>query len=121
MASALATALAMLLAGSGCGSEDKASPEAGPFDAASPRVDLCDAFTGVGTACAAASPLACFPMCEAGGCFCGDTPDGPRWGCVTDRSCEPSCAPIDDACTTDASGQPAADAGPESSTDATSE
>ncbi len=108
---ALATAAGALLASApvagallgataieGCGGDDTASPEAGPADAEPPVVDLCDAFTGVGTACPTAGPLVCFPMCDSGGCFCKSTPDGPRWGCVTDTSCQPACAPIDDAC-----------------------
>jgi hypothetical protein len=82
----------------GCGGDGTTSPEGGPADAEPPAADLCDAFTGVGTACPTAGPLVCFPMCEAGGCFCKSTPDGPRWGCVTDTSCEPACAPLDDAC-----------------------
>ena len=112
-------ALALWLAAAGCHSDEAAAPaEGGLADARAAAVDLCDAFTGVGTACPAAGPQICFPMCEAGGCFCSDTADGPRWGCVTDRSCEPPCAPLDDACASDASGAPPADTGPESSADA---
>jgi hypothetical protein len=86
-----------LLASLGCGGDHTTSVDAA-VDAPAP-IDLCDAFTGVGTSCPGASPLVCFPMCEAGGCFCRETPDGPQWACVTDRSCEPTCAPIDeDAC-----------------------
>jgi hypothetical protein len=98
---AAAPAAASLLAAiaiEGCGGDDTAAPEAGPADAEPPAVDLCDAFSGVGTACPTAGPLVCFPMCDSGGCFCKSTPDGPRWGCVTDTSCQPACAPIDDAC-----------------------
>jgi hypothetical protein len=89
---------ALSAAAAGCGSHDSASPEGGLADAQAPVFDLCDAFTGAGTACLAASPLICFPMCDSGGCFCKSTPDGPQWGCVTDTSCEPTCAPLDDAC-----------------------
>jgi hypothetical protein len=90
-----------LLACPGCGGDGTASAEAGAIDAKAP-IDFCDAFTGVGTACPGASPLVCFPMCEAGGCFCRETPEGPRWGCVTDRSCEQACAPLEeDACAGD--------------------
>jgi hypothetical protein len=106
-AGAAALAAAALLAATameGCGGDDTASPEAGPADAEPPALDLCDAFTGVGTACPTAGPLVCFPMCDSGGCFCKSTPDGPRWGCVTDTSCQPACAPIDDACTAPPTG-----------------
>jgi len=67
-------------------------------DASAPGVDLCDAFTGVDTACPIASPTRCFPDCDAGGCYCRATEAGPRWACVTDLSCMPSCAPIEDGC-----------------------
>jgi hypothetical protein len=63
--------------------------------------DLCDAFTTVGSSCPAASPLLCFPMCDAGGCSCRESPRGPEWACVTDVSCLPPCAPIDDGCAPD--------------------
>ncbi len=99
---ALAATLWLVLAAMGCAGSDHGSPEGGGADAQSGALDLCDAFTGVGTACPRAGPLVCFPMCEAGGCLCGDTPDGPQWSCVTDRSCEQVCAPIDDACASDA-------------------
>jgi hypothetical protein len=98
---AAALTAALGLAALGCGGDDNTSPEAGPSDATSAAFDLCDAFTGVDTACPVASPFVCFPMCEAGGCFCSATPEGPRWGCVTDKSCEQVCAPIDDACASD--------------------
>jgi hypothetical protein len=83
-----------------CSGNEQTTAADGGGDAA--PLDLCDAFTGVGTACPRAGPLVCFPMCEAGGCFCSETPDGPQWSCVTDRSCEQVCAPIDDACADDA-------------------
>src|SRR5450432_182341 len=114
-------AMAVCLVAAGCHSEEAAPPEGGVADAAAPSFDLCDAFTGVGTACAAASPRICFPMCEAGGCFCSNTADGPRWGCVTDRSCEPACAPLDDACASDAGAVPPADARLEPAGDSGSE
>jgi hypothetical protein len=93
----------------GCGGNKATSPDAGIVDAAG-SVDLCDldAFTGVGTACPVASPVVCFPMCEAGGCSCDETPDGPRWSCVTDLSCQAACAPTDDACAADAGAADAA-------------
>ncbi len=108
LAAALVTAtlaLAPATAAIGCGSGDAASAEAGPSDAQAPLLDLCDAFTGVGTTCPVASPIVCFPMCEAGGCFCSETPDGARWSCVTDTSCEQVCAPIDDACAAEAASE----------------
>ncbi len=85
--------------GLGCSSTGNApSEDAGVEDAGAPLFDLCDAFTSVGSACPTASPVRCFPLCEAGGCYCGQTAEGPRWNCVTDVSCQPACAPIDDAC-----------------------
>ncbi|HTB75673.1 MAG TPA: hypothetical protein VK762_20620 [Polyangiaceae bacterium] len=109
LCAAALTSLASL-ACAGCANHDSTEAEAGPADAQAP-FDLCDAFTGVGTACPGASPLVCFPMCEAGGCSCSESPDGPRWGCVTDVSCQPSCAPIEgDACDETSTGM----AGPDS-------
>jgi hypothetical protein len=107
---ALGGALAVLgllgACSNGTGSE---APEAGsppdgalvPRDGGSAAPTPCDpdAFTGVGTACPVVSPVLCFPVCEAGGCLCEQTPDGPRWRCILDNSCLPACAPIDDACT----------------------
>ncbi len=77
------------------------SGEGGALDGgtdAGEAFDLCDAFTTVGSACPTASPTRCFPMCDAGGCFCRATAGGPQWACTTDLSCLPPCAPIDDAC-----------------------
>ena len=110
MAAAVALAVCLTFTAllPGCAKND-AGADGGPTDAEPPVIDLCDAFTGVGSTCPLASPVVCFPMCEAGGCSCSDTPDGPRWGCVTDRSCEQVCAPIDDACATD---EGSTDAGP---------
>jgi hypothetical protein len=102
----------LALACAGCGGDHAASTEAGPADAQAP-IDICDAFTGVGTACPAASPRVCFPMCEAGGCFCSETADGPVWGCVTDRSCEQACAPLDE----DACAEASPGTGPESASE----
>jgi hypothetical protein len=61
-------------------------------------VTICDEFTEAGARCSLAGPFVCFPMCEAGGCSCRPTADGPRWGCTTDLSCVPDCGPIDDSC-----------------------
>jgi hypothetical protein len=104
VASLVFLTLAIASASLGCGGDHAEAAEAGPEDATA-AVNVCDidAFTGVGTACPAPSALVCFPQCEAGGCSCQATPDGPRWACVTDRSCLPSCAPIDDACAAEAS------------------
>jgi hypothetical protein len=89
--------------GLGCSETTASVVDASPLDAAL-APDPCDpdAFTGVGSACPAASPLRCFPLCEAGGCSCNETDNGPRWACVTDLSCLPQCAPLDDACASDA-------------------
>ena len=82
------------LAALACVNEPAAPAEAGPSDAEAPALDLCDAFTGAGTACPLAGPLVCFPYCD-GGCSCGVTAGGPKWACVTDLSCTPACSPID--------------------------
>jgi hypothetical protein len=74
-----------------------ASPDGGA-DAAVSVIDVCDAFTGVDTACPLPSPVRCFAACDAGGCFCRPTPAGARWACVTDLSCVPDCGPLDDGC-----------------------
>src|SRR5579859_6600594 len=62
---------------------------------------ICAEFTEAGAACSRVSPVRCFAECVTGGCSCTATPAGPRWTCITDLSCVPDCAPIDDAC-----GQP---------------
>ena len=69
-------------------------------DATYRAVDVCDAFTAVGSVVSRplASPVRCFPLCEVGGCSCRPTSAGPRWTCETDLSCIPDCGPIDDAC-----------------------
>lgn len=93
---ALAPALAL-----SCNRTGGDSGEGGANDGgtdAGEAFDLCDAFTTVGSACPSASPTRCFPMCDAGGCFCRATAGGPQWACTTDLSCLPPCAPIDDAC-----------------------
>jgi len=71
---------------------------AGPDDAAEPLI--CTQFTAAGSPCPTASPVLCFQECEAGGCTCRAMPGGPRWVCVTDLSCVPDCAPVDDGCST---------------------
>jgi hypothetical protein len=64
---------------------------------------ICDEFTEAGAPCPGASPLRCFPLCDAGGCYCRVTPGGgPHWVCVTDTTCLPDCAPIDPTCGSDA-------------------
>jgi len=93
---ALHVAIVLAIASAAC-SRGGAVADAGE-DGATPLLDICDAFTEVGTACPLASPVRCFPECEAGGCFCRATSEGPRWACETDLSCVPDCAPIDDAC-----------------------
>ena len=74
-----------------------ASPDGGA-DAPVSVIDVCDAFTGVDTACPLASPVRCFAACDSGGCSCRPTPAGARWACETDLSCVPDCGPLDDGC-----------------------
>ncbi len=85
----------LTLTAAGCGADDSAAPEAQePSDAQAPSADPRSPrplSRGSAPCCPAASPLVCFPMCEAGGCSCSATPNGPRWSCVTDRSCEQVC------------------------------
>jgi hypothetical protein len=61
---------------------------------------LCDEFTEAGAPCPGVSALRCFPLCDAGGCYCRLTPGGggPRWVCVNDTTCLPDCAPVDPEC-----------------------
>jgi hypothetical protein len=70
----------------------------GGEDAGVVVIDICDAFTEVAAACPLPSSIRCFPLCEAGGCFCRPTAQGPRWECETDLSCVPDCAPVDYPC-----------------------
>jgi hypothetical protein len=85
-------------------------------DAAEPAI--CLEFTEAGAPCSPASPVRCFAECEAGGCYCTATPDGPRWTCQSDLSCVSDCGPLEDGCGTtifgdDASGDDGAgDDGP---------
>jgi hypothetical protein len=80
----------------GCSTSGEAS-DAGA-DASVVVIDVCDAFTGVGTACPLESPVRCFPACEASGCYCRASTKGAVWECVTDLSCVPDCGPLDDGC-----------------------
>jgi hypothetical protein len=66
-------------------------------DASEPPI--CMEFTEPGSPCSAPSPVRCFPECEAGGCYCSATAQGPRWTCQSDLSCLADCAPLDDGCT----------------------
>ncbi len=86
------------LGAAGCtGGDSGSSSDAG--DATIEATDICSMFTDAGDPCPQASPTRCFPLCEAGGCYCQvSMGGGPRWKCVTDLSCIPDCAPIDDAC-----------------------
>ena len=97
----LAAVGALATMSASCGADDHATTDGGALEAAMQAPDPCDldAFTGAGMPCGTASPLVCFPECEAGGCSCVETTAGPRWSCVTDLSCLPACAPIDDGCT----------------------
>jgi hypothetical protein len=65
-------------------------------DAAEPLI--CTEFTAPGSPCSTPSPVRCFPECEAGGCSCTATAQGPRWTCESDLSCLADCAPLDDGC-----------------------
>jgi hypothetical protein len=60
--------------------------------------EICTEFTEAGAPCSRVSPVRCFAECTTGGCSCQTTPAGPRWTCVTDLSCVPDCAPVDEAC-----------------------
>jgi hypothetical protein len=95
---ALPLGVVLALGSAACSRNNAAADDGGIDDAAATVIDICDAFTGVGTSCPLASPVQCFPECEAGGCFCRPTATGPQWACETDLSCIPDCAPIDDAC-----------------------
>jgi len=101
--------LGVMRLSSGCSSSSP--PGDGGADATSPPGDsasgdattICDEFTEAGALCPGASALRCFPICDAGGCFCRLTPGGgPRWVCVTDTTCLPDCAPVDPTCASDA-------------------
>jgi hypothetical protein len=60
---------------------------------------ICDEFTEAGAPCLGPSALRCFPLCDTGGYYCRATPGGgAHWVCVTDTTCLPDCAPIDEAC-----------------------
>jgi hypothetical protein len=96
-----------------CKSDSEASDAGGTGDASTETGTICDEFTAAGEACAVASPIACFPMCEAGGCFCTVKPGvGPRWVCVTDTTCLPDCAPLDESCGPQADGGADGEAAP---------
>jgi hypothetical protein len=93
------TACVSASAGDGGEAGDEAAGDnqgIGPSDAGEPVI--CTEFTEAGEPCAVPSPVRCFPECEAGGCSCTATADGPRWRCLSDFSCMPDCAPIDDGC-----------------------
>jgi hypothetical protein len=79
------------------GASDATTGEGGD-DAAEPLI--CMEFTEAGAPCSAPSPVRCFAECEAGGCYCRATPQGPRWTCESDLSCLADCAPLDDGCAT---------------------
>jgi len=93
------SSIALSLESAGChGNESDGGEDVVAEDVIVDVVTVCDDFTEAGAPCSMASPLVCFPMCEAGGCRCHATAAGPRWECTTDLSCLPDCAPIDDAC-----------------------
>jgi hypothetical protein len=97
LAARLSVLAALALQAAGCTGGGAAEADGGA-DAGYRGIDVCDAFTGVDSACPMVSPLRCFAYCEAGGCYCSVTPAGPRWSCVTDLSCMPDCGPLDDGC-----------------------
>jgi hypothetical protein len=109
---AIACAATAIAACSTSGATAASDDASAPSDAAAPTYDLCDAFSGVGTACALPGPFVCFALCD-GGCTCGGTADAARWACVTDLSCVPGCSPLDaldGACAADAAYASADDA-----------
>jgi hypothetical protein len=116
-------ALALALAGPACNGGGGAG-DGGPADATIPPSDgeptICTEFTEVGAPCPTASPVRCFPECEAGGCSCTQTPSGRVWVCQTDLSCIPDCAPLDDGCAQVPTGDALAgdDGGADAATDA---
>ena len=88
--------LVFALRTAGCHSQEAASDGGADedVDCGDEAPTICDDFTEAGEPCPAASALVCFPMCEAGGCYCRVVPGkGPRWVCVTDTTCLPDCAP----------------------------
>jgi hypothetical protein len=89
-----------------CKSDSEASDAGATGDASAEALgSICDEFTEAGASCSVASAVACFPMCEAGGCFCTVKPGvGLRWVCVTDTTCLPDCAPLDESCGAQADG-----------------
>jgi hypothetical protein len=96
-----------------CKSDGEPSDAGATGDASAEGSTLCDEFTEAGAPCSVASSVACFPMCEAGGCFCTVKPGvGPRWVCVTDTTCLPDCAPLDESCGGQADGSAEAEAAP---------
>jgi hypothetical protein len=114
--------LSCVFALAACGGGAVATSDGGMQDDATVvAIDVCGAFTHVGAACPLPSPIRCFPLCQAGGCFCRVSDGGPTWLCVTDLSCTPDCGPLDDACAQNVPGDqdvessalPAADAASE--------
>jgi hypothetical protein len=93
-----AAEFALALACAGCTGDSGGTSDAGG-DATMEAADICDMFTKVGDPCPQANPTRCFPMCDAGGCYCAvGMGGGPTWKCTSDFSCVPDCAPVDDAC-----------------------
>lgn len=100
----LAAPFALLVLPQACngngGGGDGGPPEDGPSPVIDGEPVLCTEFTEAGAPCPTASPVRCFPECEAGGCYCQETAHGRVWVCQTDLSCIPDCAPLDDGCAT---------------------
>src|SRR5271165_4381295 len=95
----LGFALALTLSLPGACNGSSASGGDGGADATTDSGDdaseplICTEFTEAGAPCSTPSPLRCFAECEAGGCSCTATPQGPRWTCQSDLSCLADCAP----------------------------
>jgi hypothetical protein len=99
---------------SACKSDSEASDAGASGDASTDGPgNICDEFTEAGAPCSVASSAACFPMCEAGGCFCTAKPGAaPRWVCVIATTCLPDCAPLDESCGAQADGGAEGEAAP---------
>jgi len=99
-----AFALTLVLPGACNGNGNDSGDDGGELDSTVESGDdaaeplICTEFTEAGAPCPTPSPVRCFPECEAGGCFCTATPQGPRWTCESDLSCLADCAPLDDGC-----------------------
>jgi hypothetical protein len=96
-----ALSLALVQTVAGCGGDSNAA-DGGSTDATmfppDGEPEICLEFTKAGAPCSHASPVRCFAECDAGGCYCSQSPGGARWTCITDLACVPDCGPLDDGC-----------------------